>query len=257
VSRFDDKVALVTGGSSGLGRAVALSLAGEGAAVALLARGGDALERVAAECERAGARTLVLPADVTNAAAVEAAVARTVTELGGVDQLVHAAGALRLGPLPALTEEDWDVLFSVNVKSCYLLARHVIPAMRARGGGAIVHVSSAYALACDPGGAAYGAAKAAVIALTRGMALDHAAEGIRVNAVVPGGMRTPMLEAVARERGADPEQLFAAAGARNPLGRMVAPDEVVALVLHLLGDEASALAGGAYAVDGGLLARLG
>lgn len=256
-TRFADKVALVTGGSSGVGRAVALALAREGAAVALVGRSRAPLDAVAAEIEQAGGRALAIPGDVRADADVRAAVEQSVATFGGLDLLVPAAGVLRLGALPDLPEDDWDLLFDTNVKSCFLLARHAVPAMRARGGGAIVTVSSAYALAADPGGAAYGASKAAVIALTSTMALDHAREGIRVNSVVPGGMRTPMLAEVARQIGlSDPEALFAAAAERNPIGRMVEPAEVVQLVLYLLSDAAGALTGAAYTVDGGLLARL-
>jgi NAD(P)-dependent dehydrogenase (short-subunit alcohol dehydrogenase family) len=185
-------------------------------------------------------------------------VRRLVAAHGGVDLLAHAAGALRTGPLPELEEADWDLLFDTNAKSCFLLARHVVPAMRARGGGAIVHVASVFAHAASPGSSAYAASKAAVVALTRVMALDHASEGIRVNCVAPGSMRTTMLEAVAAERSpGDPEAMLAGIGKMHPIGRLIEPDEVARLALYLLSDDAAAITGASYVIDGGRLAQLG
>jgi NAD(P)-dependent dehydrogenase (short-subunit alcohol dehydrogenase family) len=258
MSRFADKVALVTGASGGVGRCAATALAGEGAAVAAVGRDPGALAETVAEAGRAGGRAIAIEADLRVDADVRRCVAEVVAAFGGLDLLAHAAGVLRLGPVPDLDEDDWDLLFDTNAKSCFLLARHAVPIMRGRGGGAIVNVSSVFAHAAGPGSAAYAASKAAVVALTKVMALDHVGEGIRINGVAPGSMRTPMLEAVAAERAPqDPEAMLAAAGRLHPIGRLIEPREVADLVLYLLSDAASAIVGVTYTIDGGRLAKLG
>jgi meso-butanediol dehydrogenase / (S,S)-butanediol dehydrogenase / diacetyl reductase len=255
VTRFAGKAALVTGASSGVGRAITVALAAEGAAVGAVGRDARAL---AETVEQAGGRTIAIEADLRVDGDVERAVARAVEAFDGLDLVAHAAGVLRLGAIPDLSEEAWDLLFDTNVKSCHLIARHAIPRLRERGGGAIVNVSSIYAVAADPGSAAYAASKAAVTALTKVMALDHVGEGIRINCVVPGSMRTGMLTAIAEERfPGDPEAMLTAAGRRHPIGRLVEPAEVADLVLYLLSDAASAIVGAAYTIDGGRLAKLG
>ncbi|HZV72239.1 MAG TPA: glucose 1-dehydrogenase [Conexibacter sp.] len=255
--RFDGKVALVTGATSGVGRAIALALAAEGAAVGLVGRDRDALAALVEEIDGAGGRSLAIAADMRHGADVARAVAETTGAFGGLDLLAHAAGVLRLGAAPDLPEETWELLFDTNAKSCFLLAKHAVPAMRVRGGGAIVNVASVSAYAADPGAAAYAASKAAVVALTRIMALDHIDEGIRINCVAPGGVRTPMLEAVAEEYcPEDPASLLDEAGRRHPLGRLVEPAEVADLVLYLLSDAAAAIVGVDYAIDGGWRGQL-
>ncbi|MDW5594088.1 SDR family oxidoreductase [Conexibacter stalactiti] len=257
MTRFGGKVALVTGGSSGVGRTIAVALAAGGAAVGVVGRDAEALAETVAQVEAAGGRATAIVADVSDGAAVKRAVEEVVAAHGGIDLLAHAAAVLRLGAAPELPESDWDLVFDTNVKSCFLLAKHAVPAMRARGGGAIVNVASVYAHAADPGGAAYAASKAAVVALSRTMALDHVGEGVRVNCVLPGSMRTPMLEAVAREHAPeDPGAMLAEAGRRHPLGRLIEPAEVADLVLYLLSDAATAIVGGAYTIDGGWLGQL-
>jgi NAD(P)-dependent dehydrogenase (short-subunit alcohol dehydrogenase family) len=257
-SRFDGKVALVTGASAGLGRAIAVRLAAEGAAVGLVGRDREALAAATATIEGAGGVALPLVGDLRRDADVAGFVAALRERHGSLDLLAHAAGALRLGPLTELREDDWDLIFETNVKSCFLLARHAVPAMREAGGGAIVNVSSVFGAAASPGAAAYAASKAAVDALTRTMALDHIGEGIRVNCVAPGSMRTEMLERAAAERSPeDPEAALAAIGAMHPSGRLIATAEVASLVLYLLSDEAGAIVGTTYTIDGGRLAKLG
>ena len=183
--RFAGRVALVTGASSGIGRAFALALAAEGAAVGAFARTPAGVDAVVAEIEAAGGRALALAGDVGVGADVERAVATLTSAYGGLDAVAHAAGGGDFATVMEMTEEQWDRTMATNAKSCFLLAKHALPAMRERGGGAFVNVSSVYATACVPGTSAYAAAKAAVSQFTRAVALDHAAEGIRFNAIAP------------------------------------------------------------------------
>ncbi|WP_283136514.1 SDR family NAD(P)-dependent oxidoreductase [Rhizohabitans arisaemae] len=258
MSRFTGRTALVTGASRGLGRVVAHALAAEGAAVGVFGRSRDRVEETVAAIEREGGRALALVGDLRVDDDVRDCVARLAEGFGGPDLLAHTAGVLRFGSLPELAEDDWDLLFDTNVKSCFRLARHVVPAMRARGGGAIVHVSSVFAQAANPGAAAYAASKAAMDALTKIMALDHIGEGIRINGVAPGSMRTPMLEATAAEQSpGDPEAMLRAVGALHPLGRLIEPEEVARLVLYLLSDDAASIVGETCVIDGGRLAQIG
>ncbi|MFB9831508.1 SDR family NAD(P)-dependent oxidoreductase [Actinoallomurus acaciae] len=256
MSRFNGKVALVTGASGGVGRAIAYGLAAEGAAVGVVGRDTGALRETVSMVERAGGRALPIEADIGVGSDVEHAVAELVTSYGRLDLLAHAAGVFRTGAVTDLPEEQWDLLFTTNVKSCFLLGRHAIPHMRAAGGGAIVNVSSVFAFAAGPGSAGYAASKAAVVALTKMMALDHIADGIRVNCVAPGSMRTPLLEnAVAGHD--DPEEALAGIGRLHPLGRLIDPTETASLVLYLLSDDARAVVGSCFTIDGGRLAKLG
>jgi NAD(P)-dependent dehydrogenase (short-subunit alcohol dehydrogenase family) len=256
--RFAGRVALVTGASSGVGRATAVALAAAGARVGLTGRDPVALTATADAIGRAGAETFTVAGDVRRDGDVAAMVEQVEARFGGIDLVVHAAGVFRIGALTELAEEDWDVVIDTNLKGCFLLARHAIPALRRRGGGAVVHVSSVTAQAADPGEAAYAASKAGVDALTRTMALDHAAECIRVNAVAPGTIRTRLITSYAEEHyPEDPDSMLAAAAGRHPIGRLIEPEDVAELVLFLLSDAAAAITGATYTIDGGWLGQLG
>lgn len=258
MTQFEGKVALVTGASRGVGRAVACALAGRGAAVGCVGRDERELAATVGQLTDAGGAAVAVRADVVDGADVERAVATVVDTFGGLDLLAHAAGVLRTGTVVEQAADDWDLVFATNTRSCFLLGKHAIPHLRARGGGAIVFVSSALAYAANPRAGAYAASKAAVHALTRAMALDHAGEGIRVNAVAPGSMRTAMIEAEAVRRDpADPAAVLAGFGRLHPIGRLVEVDEVASLVTYLLSDEASAITGSCHPVDGGRTAKLG
>lgn len=258
VTRFVDKVALVTGASSGVGREVAHALGAEGAAVAAVGRDRDALAQTVASVEEGGGRAIAITGDVRLGADCERAVAETRSAFGGVDLLVNSAGVFRTGTVPEMAEGDFDVLFDTHAKACFLMAKFAIPAMRARGSGAIVNVSSVFALAGDRGSAAYAASKAAVVALSQTMALDHIGEGIRVNCVAPGSMRTTMTETVAQQVApGNADVFFDHVGRLHPVGRMISPVEVAKLVVYLLSDDAAAVVGSCYTIDGGRLAQLG
>jgi NAD(P)-dependent dehydrogenase (short-subunit alcohol dehydrogenase family) len=255
--RFEGRVALVTGAGAGIGAATARRLAAEGAAVVTADLDRTSAGATAAAIAADGGRAVAIAVDVRRAEAARAAVALAVDEFGGLDVLVNNAGIVVYGELPDLDEADWDAQIDTNLKGPYLLSRHAIPAMRSRGGGAIVNLSSAQALASQPLVAAYSASKAGVVALTKTMAIDHGPDGIRVNCVLPGSVRTPMLRQGADLFAADdPHGAMDAWGKLHPIGRLIEPGEVAAVICFLASDDASAVTGSAYLADGGLAARL-
>lgn len=257
--RFRGKKALVSGGTRGIGFAAAERLATEGAAVALLANE-DASGAVRELRERTGNDAIMaVRADVSSPEEVRAAVEEALEKLGGIDALVNSAGIQRYGTAADTDVAVWDEVMNVNVRGMFLTSKYVVPVMAQRGGGAIVHVSSVQAFATQKNVAAYSASKAAILGLTRAMAIDHAADNIRVNAVCPGSVDTPMLRWAADLFRGDATQAatIAAWGRGHPLGRVAKPEEVAALIAFLCSDEASFITGGEYKVDGGLLAALG
>jgi NAD(P)-dependent dehydrogenase (short-subunit alcohol dehydrogenase family) len=247
------KVAVVTGGGAGIGRAAAIGLARAGALTVVADVDPKAAKQVAGEIAGAGARAIGLAADVSSATSVDLMVAAAVEEFGGVDLLYNNAAIQTYGSVTELEEADWDRLFAINVKGIYLCSRACIPHMQSKGGGAIVNAASIQALATQKRVAAYAASKGAVISLTRSMALDYARDRIRVNCICPGSVDTPMLRRNAASEG-DPEVVLARWGSVHPIGRIAQPDEIANLVVFLLSDEASFITGASYVIDGGLLA---
>ncbi len=246
------KVALVTGGASGIGRATAIRFSREGAAVVLV----DIREEgraVVDEIIRAGGRAIFVRGDVTDAEDCNAAVESAVSEFGRLDVLFNNAGIIRRASVVDTTEEEWDRVMSVNVKSVFLLSKAAIPVMARTGGGAIVNTGSGWGLVGGRNASSYCASKAAVVNLTRAMALDHASQNIRVNCVCPGDTDTPMLREEARQLGEDVEA-FLAGSAHRPMGRMGRPEEIAQAVVFLASDASSYVTGTALIVDGGGLA---
>jgi NAD(P)-dependent dehydrogenase (short-subunit alcohol dehydrogenase family) len=259
MSELERKVAVVTGGSLGIGRACTQRLACAGAAVVFCGHDDASVEAALGDLQLDGLEVRGLRADVRRSAEVEALVHVAVDSYGGVDVLVNSAGIQRYGDVVTTSEDLWDEVLDVNLKGMFLAAKHCIPEMRRRGGGAIVNIASVQAFATQRAVAAYAASKGGVVALSRSMAVDHAAEGIRVNAVCPGSVDTPMLRSAAElfrgERSS--EELVREWGLMHPLGRVVGASEVAELVVFLASDRAAAITGGEVLIDGGLLAQLG
>ncbi len=259
MDEFAGKVAVVAGGSLGIGRAAAIRLAAGGASVVLCGRRPEAVAEAVTEA-RAGSRTVEgLAADVSTADGAQRLVGAAVERFGGVDILVNSAGVQRYGTVTETDEATWDEVMAINLKSMYLCAREAIPRMRERGGGAIVNVSSVQAFATQKGVAAYSTSKAAINGLTRAMALDHAAEGIRVNAVCPASVDTPMLRWSAdlfKGQGSQ-QAMLDAWGKMHPLGRIAQPEEVAELIAFLVSNRARFVTGGEYKIDGGMCTQLG
>jgi NAD(P)-dependent dehydrogenase (short-subunit alcohol dehydrogenase family) len=250
---FEGKAALVTGAAMGLGAAIADALAKEGAGVGLLDIDEPALTATVEGIVAGGGKAVACPGDVSKAEVTERAVNTVVAEYGGLDVLVNNAGVVRYGELPAFSEEDWNFVFDVNLKAMYQTARFAIPQMRARGGGAIVNIASVQAYWSHQGAVAYSASKGGVVAFTRALALDHAREGIRVNAIAPGSVRTPMLlDAAQRSNPEDPDAALAIFAQTHPIGRLIEPEDVANVVVFLASDKAGAMTGATVLVDGGL-----
>ena len=251
--RVAGKVALITGGASGIGRATALLFACEGAAIALADVNAEAGQRVVDEIVKAGGRAFFEAMDVTRATDCQRLVERTIRELGLIDILFNNAGIIRRATVLDLSEDDWDRVMAVNVKSIYLLSRVVIPHMQKAGGGAIINTASGWGLAGGAKAAVYCASKGAVVLLTKAMAIDHGPQKIRVNCICPGDTDTQMLREEAQQLGVE-NNPFLAESAKRPLGRVGTPDEIAQAALYLASDASSFVTGTALVVDGGGLA---
>jgi len=247
------KVALITGGASGIGRATALLFAREGATVAIADLNAQAGGAVASEIAQSGGRAIFEPADVTDAEDCRRLAERTIREFERIDILFNNAGIIRRATVLDLSEGDWDRVMTVNVKSIYLLSREVIPQMQKQGGGSIINTASGWGLAGGAKAAVYCASKGAVVLLTKAMAIDHGPQKIRVNCICPGDTDTSMLRAEAQQLG-EANDHFLAEAAKRPLGRVGSADEIAQAVLYLASDASSFVTGTALVVDGGGLA---
>ena len=259
MAEFSAKVAVVAGGALGIGRAAARKLATEGASVIICSDREEQVEGATAELREEGLEVRGVRADVTSSADMKGLMDFAAETYGGVDVLVNSAGVQRYGTVVETEEEVWDEVLEVNLKGIYLASRYAIPKMRARGGGAIVNLSSVQAFASQKGVAAYTASKGGINALTRAMALDHAEENVRVNAVCPASVDTPMLRWSANlfKGEKSVEETVREWGRMHPVGRVARPEEVAEVIAFLAGPGASFVTGGEYKVDGGMLAALG
>lgn len=247
------KVALVTGGASGIGAATARRFAAEGAAVALLDLDRAGGEAGALAIDQAGGRAVFIPGDVARAGDCQAAVERTLAAYGRLDILFNNAGIIRRASVVDTTEEEWDRVMSVNVRSVFLMSKYAIPVMAAAGGGVIINVASGWGLVGGPQAAAYCASKGAVVQLTRAMAIDHGGQNIRVNCICPGDTDTAMLRGEAAQLG-QPVDRFLAEAADRPLRRLGRPEDIAQAALYLAGETSAFVTGAALVVDGGGLA---
>jgi NAD(P)-dependent dehydrogenase (short-subunit alcohol dehydrogenase family) len=256
---FTGKVAICAGGGTGIGRATALLLAASGAAVVVLDIAREAAENTVSEIVHAGGRATAVIADASKSAEVARAPLLAVELYGGLHFLVSSVGVQTYGTVIETDEALWDYTLNVNLKSLYLLAHHCLPAIIASGGGAVVNVSSVQGHTSSQARvAAYATSKAATVALSRCMSLDHAADNVRVNCVLPGSIDTPLLRAGASTFAVDGDvdAVVAEWGRSHPVGRVGQPEEVARLIRFLLSDEASFVTGAAITVDGGLTTKL-
>ena len=251
--KLRDRTALITGGASGIGRAIARLFAREGAAVLIVDRNEAAGASVAREISDDGGRALFEATDVTRADDCARSVRRAVSDLGGLHILINNAGIIRRATVVDLPEEDWDLVMNVNLKAIFLMCREAIPVMAEGGGGAIVNTASGWGLVGGPRAVAYCASKGGVVQLTRAMAIDHGPQRIRVNCICPGDTDTPLLAEEGRQLGA-PADRFLQEAADRPLGRVGTPDEIARAALFLASDDSSFMTGSALVVDGGGLA---
>src|SRR5258707_8361759 len=251
--RVARKVALITGAASGIGRATALLFAREGAAVPWGDLNTDGGQRVADEIAQSGGRVFFETIDVTRAADCQRLVERAIREFGRIDILFNNAGIIRRATVLDLSEDDWDRVMAVNVKSIYLLSREVIPHMQKAGGGSIINTASGWGLTGGAKAAVYCASKGAVVLLTKAMAVDHGPQNIRVNCICPGDTDTGMLRSEAQQLG-EASDRFLGEAAKRPLGRVGSPEEIARAALYLASDASSFVTGAALVVDGGGLA---
>ena len=251
MGRLDGTAALITGGTSGIGRATAVLFAQEGADVAITGRDEARGASVVGEIEAAGARGLFVPADVRSAADCERSVAATLGAFGHLDVLFNNAGVYVANDVVGCDEDEWDLQVDTSLKGAYLMSRAALPHMIERGSGSIVHCSSGWGLVGGERGAAYCAAKGGLVLLAKAMAIDHGPQGIRVNAVCPGDTETPMEHADAERQGLPWEDYVAWATEGRPIARMGRPQEIAQAVLYLASDGSSFVTGVALPVDGG------
>jgi NAD(P)-dependent dehydrogenase (short-subunit alcohol dehydrogenase family) len=249
VLRLEKKVALITGGGTGIGRACALAFAREGARVGVAGRRAEPLATVVDEIKRDGSEAVAVPCDVTNAASVACAIAATVEQFGALHVLVNNAGALLVADIEGTSEAEWDHIMAVNLKGTFLVSKAALPELRRAGGGAIVNIASILGIVAMKNRAAYTASKGGVIALTKSMALDHAKDHIRVNCICPTIVETELVENLFSAQ-PDPEAARQARRDLLPIGRLGKPEDVAHLAVYLASDESSFVTGAALPLDG-------
>lgn len=248
--RLEGKVALITGGTSGIGSATAMRFATEGAAVAITGRNPERGEQVVEDIAAKGGKALFIRSDVRLADDCRQAVDQTLEHFGKIDILFNNAGVFHPKNIPDCTEEEWDETIDSSLKGAFLMSKYTIPSMIENGGGSIIHTSSGWGVLGGDKAAAYCAAKGGLIVMAKAMAIDHGPDGIRVNCVCPGDVLTPMLPDDAVKRGMSWDD-YAAGAADRPLGRIGTADDIANAVLYLASDEASFVTGEALVVDGG------
>ena len=248
--RLKGKVALITGGTSGIGAATAKRFAAEGAAVAIIGRNIERGERVVRDITATGGEVIFIRCDVRFAKDCRSAVDQTLARFGKIDILFNNAGVFHPKTVPECTEDEWDETIDSSLKGAFLMSKYTLPSMIERGKGSIIHTSSGWGIQGGDKAAAYCAAKGGLIVMAKAMAIDHGRHGIRVNCVCPGDVMTPMLPDDAAKR-AMPWDDYAADASNRPLGRIGTVEEIADAVLYLASDESSFVTGTALVVDGG------
>jgi len=251
--KLDGKVALITGGTSGIGCATAILFAKEGAAVVVTGRDQERGEQVAQAINDDGGQAMFVRSDVRIADECRRAVEQTLDRFGRIDVLFNNAGVFHPKTVQECTEEEWDETIDSSLKGAFLMSKYALPSMIERGSGSIIHTSSGWGILGGGGAAAYCAAKGGLVVMAKAMAIDHGPDGIRVNCVCPGDVDTPMLTDDAEKRGMSWEDYLAGASDR-PLGRIGTAEEIARAVLFLACDDASFVTGEALVVDGGGIA---
>ena len=240
MTRFVGKSALVTGAAGGIGAAVVRALRAEGARVAVADRDTTGIE---AEAH--------LPGDLLDPAYADGLPAAAAAALGGLDIVVNNAGVITRGPVTETSDQDWDLSVGVNIQAPFRICRAALPLMADQGGGAIVNVASCWGLRPGPNHAVYCMTKAAIASLTQCMGMDHAHQGVRINAVAPNEVNTPMLRTGFAKRGFDPDTAVAELGQTVPLGRIAEPEDITDVILFLASDAARYMCGAVVEVNGG------
>jgi meso-butanediol dehydrogenase / (S,S)-butanediol dehydrogenase / diacetyl reductase len=250
VERLSGKVAFISGGGTGIGRACALAFAAEGARVAVAGRRNEPLASVAREIQSSGSEALALTCDIVDRGAVEAAISSVAQHFGVLNIIVNNAGAVMVGTAEETSDEDWSRVLATNLTGTFHVSRAAIPVLRKAGGGSIVNVGSYLGIVGRERRAAYCAAKAGVAGLTRAMALDHARDNIRVNCVCPAIVETEM-SLLSLSKAPDPEAARKQRIAELPLGRFGKPEDIALMALYLASDESSWVTGTVFPIDGG------
>ncbi len=250
MARFDGKTILITGASSGIGAATARRFGAEGGRVMVCALDEAGCRAVVDDVTAGGGEAAYLHGDLAGRPFCDKAIDETVARFGRLDVLVNNAGISRRGTVETMSDEDWRLTFAVNLDAMFFLSRRALPIMKRQGGGVIVNTASELAITAPRNNAAYAASKGAVLQFTRAMAIDHAREGIRVNAICPGPVDTPLLTDF-RDDAA--EELKAIAEA-TPMGRIGTPDEIAGAITFLASDDATFITGSALLADGGVTA---
>jgi NAD(P)-dependent dehydrogenase (short-subunit alcohol dehydrogenase family) len=251
--RFTNKVALVTGGAKGIGEAAVKAFSAEGASVVIA----DVDEAAGAALAQSLPKATFVRTDVTKMLDAQRAVQTAIDTYGGLDALFSNAGIQTYGRIEDTTEDDYERGMGVNFKGHVWMCKYAVPALRARGGGAIVCTSSVQALATQQTVPIYAASKGATLTLVKAISMDHAHEGIRINAVLPGSVDTPLLRGAAEALNpGHADEVIATWGKTHPIGRVIQAEEVAKLVLFLCSDDAKVITGSQYLIDGGLMAKI-
>jgi NAD(P)-dependent dehydrogenase (short-subunit alcohol dehydrogenase family) len=249
--RLENRAALVTGGTSGIGEATCLLFGREGASVAVVGRNTERGKSVAKRISDAGGNAIFIQADVRKSDDCRTAVDRTLETFGRLDVLFNNAGSYYQNDVVGCTEQEWDDQVDTSLKGTFLMSKYALPHMIERGTGSIINCASGWGLVGGPRSAAYCAAKGGMVVMTKAMAIDHGPQGIRVNAICPGDTDTPMEREDARAQGLTWDEYLEQTVAHRPIARMATPEEIAFGVLYLASDESSYVTGAALPVDGG------